>query len=85
MKDLAKKCTELSSEITQNAAKVREALPAQNAIALMKQDTEKAWVLVEEGKNKDQIISNTVDRLQRGQQNIKSVAGGAHTCVKARQ
>ena len=67
-KYLAKKCTELSSEITQNAAKVREALQLsqqdQNAVALMKQDTEKAWVLVEEGKKKDQIISNTVDRLQ---------------------
>ena len=65
---LTKKCNELSSEINKNAAAVKEALQLsqkdQCAIALLKQDTEKAWASVEERKRKEQSIAHTVDRLQ---------------------
>lgn len=67
-KFLAEKCNELSSEVTHNVSKVRDALKLsqqdQNAIVMLKQDTEKAWMLVQEGGKKERTISETVDRLQ---------------------
>ncbi len=67
-KYLAKKCIDLTSEVSQNASKVRDALNLsrqdQNAIMMLKQDTERAWSLVEEGKEKETTISVAVDRLQ---------------------
>lgn len=65
---LAKRCEELSREITNNAARVQEVIQSsqqdQNTINLLRQDSEKAWALVEAGKKREQTISLTVETLQ---------------------
>lgn len=65
---LAKRCEELSREITSNAARVQEVIQSsqqdQSTINLLKQDSEKAWALVEAGKKREQIISHKAETLQ---------------------
>ena len=67
-KFLAKKCEELSSEITKNSTNVKSALQnsqqEQNTIGLLKQDAKKAWSLVEAGKKREELNSTCMKRLQ---------------------
>ena len=67
-KQLIEKCQELNDELSSNAGKVNDVINQskidQNTIHLLKQDAEKAWSLVNASRTKENVISNTVDKLQ---------------------
>jgi chromosome segregation ATPase len=82
---LAKRCEELSREITNNAARVREVIQSsqqdQSTINLLRQDSEKAWALVEAGKKREQTISNTLEILQEEVNNLSGKLQEERTSV----
>lgn len=82
---LAKRCEELSREITNNAARVQEVIQSsqqdQSTINLLRQDSEKAWALVEAGKKREQTISHTLKILQEEVNNLSDKLQEEQTSV----
>lgn len=75
-KNLAEKCQELQNEIEGNASKMQNALQLsekdKSTISLLKQDTERAWSLLDTAEKKESTISKSVDKLQEEVSKISS-------------
>ena len=67
-KILSSKCTTLTSELDKSTARLKEMSATyeqdKRTIALLKQDNEKAWASVDEGKEREKVFASSMERLQ---------------------